>query len=428
MFSIDLAKLQTIFVYGLILMLCSYQVIDILQKYLSFETWISIDYYNSSHISLPGITVCFNKQNLIGDIQLNETVKNNRSLLHQYMNREFTIKEQNLFLESKEILKNNCRAIKTMAFEKTNESKHNYIDCGVVSPINESINSYYKCFALFSQLIGESDRKFTIDYSIRTFTDSIFEMVRIAVPKHFSSALIYMHPRDEPVLRYGETNNIYVDFVDFTAPYIVYKKTVVKSLPRPFRTDCFDYKSKGLGSRYVCISICRRNLIVERMNLWPVFYYATNLSSDLKLMDVLGNLNHTLDNEIGHICEAKCGNKLECRQEIYEMKKDRWQSDVDDRLLPWTAINIMPPVVPDQMVRYVQKMSLIETICFVGSLISLYFGVSVLMLSDIASIAVRSLHKKISVVISNAIAMRSESTNINHLNVNINVKIHPIID
>ena len=64
-------------------------------------------------------------------------------------------------------------------------------------------------------------------------------------------------------------------------------------------------------------------------------------------------------------------------------------------------MSLMPPVVSDQVVRYTQRMSLEELFCFSASLVSLYFGFSVIMLSDMSKVVgnvfVNSIKTKIGI-------------------------------
>ena len=115
---------------------------------------------------------------------------------------------------------------------------------------------------------------------------------------------------------------------------------------------------------------------------------------------------------------GKCNRKIECTQEIYEIKDDRLEfRDVD----PYnrSVISIMRPIVPDQVVTYTQKMSFVELVCFLGSLVSLYFGFTIIMLNDIITLVSKFIYNNVSIVLNSRIKCWQTKTTQNNIKINI---------
>ena len=395
-------KLRRIGFYMFCIALCCYQMIDILRAYLSYETSISIDYENTSEISLPGITICFDKFDLLRSEVLNKTnisdeLRKDRWRLIDYFNYNMTIKAQNqLLLSKEEIFTNACQVMETIGVRKENRTDLLYLNCEHISPIIESIDCIGKCFTMFNQVNdSQANKNFTIDYGTRIFSDLYSEFIALYMQQTIHKAVLNFHRRTESLIRYAEHNFIIVGLKNDTIALIYYKKTTVKLLPSPFKTDCHEYGNAN--SRLSCVATCRRDVMLRRREAWPDVYFATNLSMELSMFKVWGGINTTFDNEVAEFCKGKCNKKIECTQEIFEMKMEILEEKIeyaDNR----NMISIMPPIVPDQVITYKQTMSWVELVCFLGSLISLYFGFTFIMLTDIIALVIKSIFKKVLIV------------------------------
>ena len=202
---------------------------------------------------------------------------------------------------------------------------------------------------------------------------------------------IHFHSRKELILRYSETNSIEVLFQEGFTPYVMYRKIKTLSLPAPYETNCFDYRLKGHNSKEECISRCRLKHLSLILSKWPGNYLSYNLSSNLFITNIYDNFqaynyNHSVDNEIGNRCRVECGKYIDCYQENFELRLDRYHYFTDQLYLL-----IQPPSLPDQIITHLPEMKFEEYICFVGSLISLWFGFSVVMLSDICFLLTKNL-------------------------------------
>ena len=154
-------KLLKFSFFSLCFGLCLYQMWRICEMYFSYKTIITIGFENQFVISLPAITLCFRKKNMIkGEYlktfqdQLN-WAENDVKLL-DYLNN-LTINEQiGLFYTESDVF------TVCVVYNMTMNQGNYYIPCNNVSEIRKSINYYEICFTLFHQTEKEHDAQFEL--------------------------------------------------------------------------------------------------------------------------------------------------------------------------------------------------------------------------------------------------------------------------
>ncbi len=74
---------------------------------------------------------------------------------------------------------------------------------------------------------------------------------------NISKLIVAIHPRTEVIGRFDDIKyvEIYRDFENgsYSIQSIFYKRMISYSLPKPYETDCFDYKTQNYTSRRNCI-------------------------------------------------------------------------------------------------------------------------------------------------------------------------------
>ena len=93
--------------------------------------------------------------------------------------------------------------------------------------------------------------------------------------------------------------------------------------------------------------------------------------------EIFENYN-TLDQNISDKCRDFCGSQRECYSEYYKLEVKHYVKNYGE---PY--ICIYAPDIPDLVYMYLPKIYFIEFVLFVASSVSLWFGFSVLMLSDV---------------------------------------------
>ncbi len=88
------------------------------------------------------------------------------------------------------------------------------------------------------------------------------------------NVFLFIHQRNE-ILRdfYGDNKFAFI-FKDKGFSQVKYKKTIIKLLPKPYRTDCVDYQTIGYQSKIDCINECLKDhYIREYKGFYPSFFY-----------------------------------------------------------------------------------------------------------------------------------------------------------
>jgi hypothetical protein len=362
---------------------CLYQTYKICENYFSFEINTYVRYEDEDKISLPAITVCIKKHFLIREKYLSQFSSREESLnytaIDLYLNT-LTNKEQfNAIYSAKEVFNNSCNVMKTMAFNGSQIQ----IKCDLISPIRQSIDYYKSCFTFFSQLNGENNDRYYIDYdlSIKNYWAEEFGIrVNLNIPQLF----LFLHSRHEMITDSFEDNRVNITFIPHYTSITKYHITKVQLMPKPYKTSCVDYKKFGYRSRYDCILKCRINYYRKNFKGWPGIYL-TDDSSDEYMLNVLEILlkNESLDLELGKLCRKFCGIKIDCFREYFSFTESRIEYDAN------STIFIYPPNFPSLIFEHSPKMQLEQFICFIASIVNLWVGLSILMLLDVCSLIFR---------------------------------------
>ena len=95
-----------------------------------------------------------------------------------------------------------------------------------------------------------------------------------------------------------------------------------------------------------------------------------------------------MDEKVAHDCMKECKSFIDCFTETFEVKTVRINYFSEKCYL-----NIGAPSHPDQVIQHSAKIIFEEFVSFIASLIGLYFGVSVIMLSEVCLKSTRILTK-----------------------------------
>ena len=359
-----------------------------------------MSFENISEISLPALSICVDKSFLLKpkyltQLGINQTerfsVKNNKKIQQFFEN--ITIKEQFNVMNGKESVFSKCKVSSPSSFA----IEYPYVDCEKISAIKTSITMYFMCFTFFSQTDGQSDESFKIDFTQRKYEEFSKELIYWNIRQNISFIHLFVHSRKELIKPMPpEAEGISFSPSNQFAFFIKYRRVITRSLPLPFDTNCFEYRNEEYISEKGCIAQCRlKGWLSVHPNKWRGFNPATN-SSDLIMVNVFANRykykNRTFDKEIKIKCQKECKSMTNCYKEDFELKLIQYQYNSDTI---W--VKILPPTIPDQVIQHIPKISFEEFVIFIGSLIGLYFGFSIIMLSNVCSVAFKYVVQNISI-------------------------------
>ena len=233
---------------------------------------------------------------------------------------------------------------------------------------------------MFSQLENEPDQFYRIPNNFM-FKDFLLEMVFIRSSlTAIKSFYVSIHKRQELVKNVDKTTFAKLSINGNTEYALIYEKIKIYSLPEPYETNCFDFKQMNYSSSKECIGDCRLRLLIDKYPDKWMGNYLTFEPKDLKIFDHISvfRSNTQLDQNISEKCKTFCGAQSECYSEYYRMDLKPYARNYGQ---PYICIYASD--IPDLVYTYLPKMYFIEFVLFVASSVSLWFGFSVLMLSDV---------------------------------------------
>jgi hypothetical protein len=253
---------------------------------------------------------------------------------------------------------------------------YDWSKCSDETKVIASINGMFKCFTLFYNPQTNSNRKIVDKrevngqylYRIRIKFNNHDSLINDLKPYH----LLLHHP--SRILTGFETH-----FVDLS-PSIYYTtlstKTTVNRLSAPYPTDCQNYITDGLVSQQQCFENCRTNLTVEKCGGWPEDVNAP-LDSQLQFVgELFKKCQLDTIKEINKICNEKCS-KSDCVSEYYTFRLVRFSESGSMWMKDKCYVDIIVPPTPGVDYTHNPKFETVEFVCYVASVISMWFGFAI---------------------------------------------------
>jgi hypothetical protein len=96
----------------------------------------------------------------------------------------------------------------------------------------------------------------------------------------------------------------------------------------------------------------------------------------------------SMDPELSDKCREFCGENNDCFGEVFELNEIRGGGKKGI----FTLVFLLP-TIPSLLFTHWPKIRFEEFLCFIGSIFSLWFGFSIVMLSDVCLLVVRQVKK-----------------------------------
>ena len=239
---------------------------------------------------------------------------------------------------------------------------------------------------------NESDNRYEI-INDSIFNDFMIDLFYFKLSSFISKLYITFHSRKELIKCFSRQK--FIEYkVDYKTCYLEYHKTVVHSMAKPYETNCMDYRDVGFDSRNDCINKCRIRAFQDQWpNKWPGYYLTDNTSSQLKIDDSyeMFGTNLTFDFLFGSKCRPICEARTECYSEYYDLKfKIRGLNFNDSNYL-----SVASPMVPDLIYTQSPEIHVEEFLTFIGSVVSLWFGFSIIILPKILNTSYKKFKNNI---------------------------------
>ena len=343
--------------------------------YFSYRTSTNVKYETNNRIELPGITICYNKLEQLINGQLKSKLKRNpndfdRSAMDEI--NKLTIKEQLMNFENYPVKFNKCEL----------QRKDQYFtNCSDTTNMTTSFDKQFFCFTIFSQLSGESDKNFIINESDVSFP----QMVKIEIDKYKNhnensienesdrkEFLLNLHDRKIKNYLLFHKHVLIIDYKRADYGFVDYHKIVVKYLFNPLTKPCFERRTHKM-----CLTECKIDEFVEKMNKYP-FYYAI-LDHDHDNLSI-STEEEFLNYDWSDRCERMCDPHTDCLKEYFVLDSKQYKSD--DKKMNF-GLGIIFPTHPTTIYELSLKMPFEEYLCLTASILSLWFGFNVVMVTNL---------------------------------------------
>ena len=354
--------------------MCLIQLKKISLLYFKYETTVDIRFENELYFSLPSMTLCFPKVFFLRKGFTTDNKNCTISEQNHWLNENLTIREQMAVLQLPEdMFRNNCLIYRPIGF--SGQLSEFYIPCDQVSEYRLSLSRQHLCLTLFSQLLNESEDMYLIDYDIQHRNDKMSQL-KFNNLSSFDYIVLHIHSRNR-IIHHNFDKDYKVLDVRFDRIFLDYRKTSVELLPKPYRTGCVDHVKYGFKHRYDRLIDCKLKLFLETTGKFPHNFLAYDLNSSLKFDN---KLRSDLDIKISDQCKRLYDPSPDCYAEYFKI----------DEVLPMSDPGKMKrnlfisfPGVPTTVITHKPGIYLEEFLCYIASIFSLWFGFSMLFLSEI---------------------------------------------
>jgi hypothetical protein len=248
------------------------------------------------------------------------------------------------------------------------------INCQMITSIKISINSDLLCFTIFSQSEEEPDDKYLVDYESRDFFDNYYPLVELRYPFQNEFTIFFLHSRYETVVDSSKWFFTTIEMKNgFKSRLIRYQKTIVNHMPKPYKS-CHHHKNISYHSKADCMFKCKAQNYIKIFGQWPEDYFTNEINSTLLMGQ---KLNKSMNLYLKTKCEKICDQNIDCFNEYFSLSEKNGESNSQ-----WQRIVIFAPATANTIIRESAKIQVEEFLCFIASIVSLWFGFSIFMLSN----------------------------------------------
>ncbi|XP_054153846.1 acid-sensing ion channel 1A-like [Oppia nitens] len=402
--------------------ICLYQTVDIVKKYLSFPMDVNVEVHEMRVLTLPAVTICNNNvvrkslllerfPELRHQINASERVAEEVEEKAEYLMEKTALNDMFVMTSKLDyfVTKMECDS----QFDPKTQSKQDVL-CEHRSVLT-SLQKYGVCFTYFHRMAEAVKRrnrdcellnncspkqsmfdtneimKFEIDFEPNEYTTTELPV----------SGRIQIHDNTEIG---NSLSNVYSIEPGFYYQFYIRRQST-QMLPSPFQTNCLNYEQQNGHklnqtkdfaafplSRKQCANTCVSTFSTEKCICWPPelpYFHNTSLDPKRKLrwcewrfkpaVELYGSCRNK-DERMK--CETNC--QPNCWTDNYEVSVQKlsfqfsgseWQSE---DLSTKAMISVRYGTTEHTLYKYSPLFAILDMICYVGGLVSMYTGVSLI--------------------------------------------------
>lgn len=335
----------------------------ITRSFLHFETTTNVYIQNPQSSELPATSFCFFYD-----------LKDHLHFTHQHVKGKDIDGYVNL--TNKNLDQINQELPKFSEFVKRCEvlvDNDKYQTCLSVNrkPVVKYLSLYSKCYTMF-EFINPPRKYHKREIGSNWLLSVTLNVSRISTGK---VGIFLTHSTEELDESLGNPSFLQFDIKDNNRATVTYERTVIYKLPPPYNSNCFDYESLPCKNRATCIRRCIREKSFEGSKAWvnrryvqlDEFYYSGRFGIE-------DETNYT------EYCFRKFPSEP-CTDYLYNaiMASQFLSPFADNQTF---QINVAYPLGMETIVEYKEFQSLMDYICFVSSIVSLWTEASMIRISE----------------------------------------------
>lgn len=346
---------------------CVLQIIEVSNIYFSYQSIVNVRFDFNKFIDLPAITLSSRKQNLIDYEYLKRNFPNQSDYIKVF--NSLNVHQQHLATFSAKSIIHKC-----MLFYYGKNTFKMWVPCDQVSRIKYHFTEQYKYYTIFSQYENDTDERFIKYFDNSNDGQHVF--VKIFLNKNLLQSFnIIIHNRKYPPSE-GQEKLIYTR--DKSEEHLSITKTTISLLPSPYITACFDYRQIGYKSRQDCVHNCKHDYYRQHFGR---LYEGSIIeaSSDEYWNSTLIPRDHLkwMFNNCTQMCRLE-----NCYNEYYSVEEIPIKATLSAKSETF-ILSLYAHINYDTTCTHLPKLQFTEFLIYVGSVFSLWFGISMISMSQI---------------------------------------------
>ena len=338
--------------------------------YFSYKTITNVTYERGNQIELPGITICYNR---LGQLKMEFKKDYSVHNMSDEINRQVRLNKLNSVSKQFEML-DNLPLILNICELTSGYSL--LLNCSQISNFTRYLSGGHFCFTIFPQLNGEPDERFGVHESLYQWGYLVnLNLNRnvVKIGQEYDKVNLQLSSRKQVHYQHHTRGSIDFDLETKDYSHVKYRKIVIKRLITNSGNPCF-----VATTRQQCIEECVIKELKKRKKMYPVIF----LSKDQDENTRFSKLEDLKYDVWMRGCIDGCQLKDDCYKEHYIIDGTEYAYHYSNKSRDLFYVMIEFPTHPTTVYEISLKMSFEEYLCLIASILSLWFGFSILAFSE----------------------------------------------
>ena len=367
----------------------SYQLILILSIYFEYDVSTRVDIAIPSRISPQTVTLCTSYADVLDYNRLNRDTNRNWSY-PQDMNKRHQYQSEITVAEIFHFSPQNTSFLTGLWLKKGKSAKwflYNNSNLSDVIIVKRFVYLEYICYSMTP--VNASSQPYNQLAAAPYGLGLVKEYVFSEDLKRSNVIVLVITDNDSGLYRALSTSTYRFRFYNESTKsahyntFIVHEYSIeVLSLPYPYKSDCFDYRSIGYEDELDCSQDCTTTQTINKFGKLP-YSLIIRKPQSRRIVSYTDHQNEKIDKEIMEI-STKCSSTF-CRKQ--ECSFHRSITEVSVSMGSFFTLKHILPLHPSFHITTTPHLSLVEFLTYMFSIVSTWTGLSILSMNPSIFIA-----------------------------------------